>query len=190
MYNNEQCVFVVRMYIVNMSWYTRTLCIKTHIQLSQMVTTAVSQCLSTYMGSYHLAELLIFIVESFMTILAMFLWWSHYTNTSTEVVLVVPWLVPRAEPHDLAGIQYTPEVVTSAPFKRDWKVSIPKGKSSSNISKHHFQGAFWVFRVVPAWKSLTFMDFTKVNGSEGRYRITTSWQTASDLRRHPDWLKS
>lgn len=30
-------------------------------------------------------------------------------------------------------------------------------------------------------------SFRKVNGSEGRYRITTSWQTASDLRRHPDW---
>ena len=25
---------------------------------------------------------------------------------------------------------------------------------------------------------------------EGRYRITTSWQTASDLRRHPDWRGS
>ena len=159
MYDNEQCVFVVRMYIVNMSWYTRTLCIKTHIQSSQMVTTAVSQCLSTYMGSYHLAELLIFIVESFMTILAMFLWWSHYTNKSTEVVLVVPWLVPRAEPHDLAGIQYTPEVVTSAPFKRDWKVSIPKGKSSSNISnisKHHFPGGILSFQGCACMKVADF----------------------------------
>lgn len=52
MYNNEQCVFVVCMYIVNMWLYNRTLCIRTRIQLSQMVTTAVSQCLSTYRRSF------------------------------------------------------------------------------------------------------------------------------------------
>eukprot|EP00933_Yihiella_yeosuensis_P049986 TRINITY_DN47747_c0_g1_i1.p1 TRINITY_DN47747_c0_g1~~TRINITY_DN47747_c0_g1_i1.p1 ORF type:complete len:1319 (-),score=236.47 TRINITY_DN47747_c0_g1_i1:145-3552(-) len=36
-------------------------------------------------------------------------------------------------------------------------------------------------------QELGYCEVLWVNGSEGRYRITTSWQTASDLRRHPDW---
>eukprot|EP00913_Durusdinium_trenchii_P031576 g29568.t1 len=36
-------------------------------------------------------------------------------------------------------------------------------------------------------QELGYCEVMWVNGSEGRYRITTSWQTASDLRRHPDW---
>eukprot|EP00931_Biecheleriopsis_adriatica_P011650 TRINITY_DN11272_c0_g1_i1.p1 TRINITY_DN11272_c0_g1~~TRINITY_DN11272_c0_g1_i1.p1 ORF type:complete len:2747 (-),score=476.15 TRINITY_DN11272_c0_g1_i1:166-8406(-) len=36
-------------------------------------------------------------------------------------------------------------------------------------------------------QELGYCEVLWVNGCEGRYRVATSWQTASDLRRHPDF---
>eukprot|EP00931_Biecheleriopsis_adriatica_P065572 TRINITY_DN4007_c0_g1_i1.p1 TRINITY_DN4007_c0_g1~~TRINITY_DN4007_c0_g1_i1.p1 ORF type:complete len:2799 (-),score=514.89 TRINITY_DN4007_c0_g1_i1:146-7867(-) len=68
---------------------------------------------------------------------------------------------------------------------KDWMYDMKKDDSKQNAAP----GCSMVGTITNCddAQELGYCEVLWVNGSEGRYRITTSWQTASDLRRHPDW---
>eukprot|EP00930_Biecheleria_cincta_P067964 TRINITY_DN5496_c0_g1_i1.p1 TRINITY_DN5496_c0_g1~~TRINITY_DN5496_c0_g1_i1.p1 ORF type:complete len:2756 (-),score=417.43 TRINITY_DN5496_c0_g1_i1:241-7377(-) len=68
---------------------------------------------------------------------------------------------------------------------KDWMYDMKKDDAKQNAAP----GCSMVGTITNCddCQELGYVEVLWVNGSEGRYRITTSWQTASDLRRHPDW---
>ncbi|CAE8585117.1 unnamed protein product [Polarella glacialis] len=68
---------------------------------------------------------------------------------------------------------------------KDWMYDMKKDDAKQNAAP----GCSMVGTITNCddCQELGYCEVLWVNGSEGRYRITTAWQTASDLRRHPDW---
>lgn len=122
---------------------------------------------------------------SFSTILLAGMLFFSFLDTVSKVLLFLSrrWrkLPGRGRPVTAKNVKVGMKVLPG----KDWMYDMKKDDAKQNAAS----GCSMVGTVTNCddCQELGYCEVMWVNGSEGRYRITTSWQTASDLRRHPDW---
>lgn len=122
---------------------------------------------------------------SFPTILLAGMLFFSFLDTVSKLLLFLSrrWrkLPGRGRPVTAKNVRVGMKVLPG----KDWMYDMKKDDAKQNAAS----GCSMVGTVTNCddCQELGYCEVLWVNGSEGRYRITTSWQTASDLRRHPDW---